>query len=273
MNFCSNVVLDKCSIIFLCNLNNKYLLLKLVNKLFNLLLIPFSLIILYVVFTGCISIIYAEVFEFNEKDYYSSSDNEPTNSQEKSTNSEDTGKENCITNQEASVLQTSTDSDTYLNNFHFIKKFDKEGNVVDSWGTVGSNDGQFLHAHGITIDLEDNVYVSDGENCNIQKFDSDGNFITKWGAKGVGPSKFMQPESMAVDSLDNVYVAEYSGKNIQKFDSDGKFLTMWGSLGCKDDQFLIPHDIAIDSEGYLYVTDSGKSHFRANYDCNNNASQ
>jgi hypothetical protein len=43
---------------------------------------------------------------------------------------------------------------------------------------------------------------------------------------------------------------------------------MWGSLGCKDDQFLIPHDIAIDSEENIYVTDSGKSHFRANYNCN-----
>jgi sugar lactone lactonase YvrE len=43
---------------------------------------------------------------------------------------------------------------------------------------------------------------------------------------------------------------------------------MWGSLGYKDDQFLIPHDIAIDSEGYLYITDSGKSYFRVDYDCN-----
>ncbi len=46
------------------------------------------------------------------------------------------------------------------------------------------------------------------------------------------------------------------------------FLTKWESLGCKDDQFLIPHDIAIASEGYLYVTDSGKSHFRVDYNCN-----
>ena len=45
------------------------------------------------------------------------------------------------------------------------------------------------------------------------------------------------------------------------------FLTIWVSLGCKDDQFLIPHDIAIDSEGYLYVTNSGKSHFRVDYNC------
>ena len=82
--------------------------------------------------------IYAQPFEVNEEDYYSTG-SESTNSQENSQNSEDSGKENCITNQEASVLQqTSPDSETYLNNFHFIKKFDREGNLVDSWGTVGS---------------------------------------------------------------------------------------------------------------------------------------
>src|SRR5215211_6465330 len=226
------------------------------NNILNLSLISFSLIILCFISTNVVyNTIYAQIFEFNEKDYYSSSDNEPTDSQEKSTNFEDTDKENCITNQEASVLQTSTDSDTYLNNFHFIKKFDREGNLVDSWGTVGSDNGQFLHAHGITIDLEDNVYVSDGENCNIQKFDSNGNFITKWGAKGVGPGKFLQPESMAVDSLDNVYVAEYSGKNIQKFDSDGKFLKMWGKEGEKIGEFKKPWGVALDSKDNVYVSD------------------
>ena len=171
------------------------MLLKFVNKLFSLLLLlPLSLIILYIVPTGFISIIYGEIFEFNEEDYYSSdqstSEKNPANSKATALDSEDTTKENCINNQEASVLQTSTLSDTYLNNFHFIKKFDREGNLVDSWGTVGSGDGQFLHAHGITVDLQDNVYVSDGENCNIQKFDKDGNFITKWGTKGRGPGKF-----------------------------------------------------------------------------------
>ena len=70
------------------------------------------------------------------------------------------------------------------------------------------------------------------------------------------------------DSDANVYVVDTRNVRVQKFDSNGNFITMWGSLGCKDDQFLIPHDIAIDSEGKIYVTDSGKSHFRANYDCN-----
>jgi DNA-binding beta-propeller fold protein YncE len=103
-------------------------------------------------------------------------------------------------------------SDSYSSDFHFVKKFDKNGTLVDSWGKVGPKDGQFLHAHGITIDSKDNVYVSDAEKCNIQKFDKDGNFITKWGTKGIGPGEFLQPESMAVDSSDKIYLAEYSRK-------------------------------------------------------------
>ncbi len=64
-----------------------------------------------------------------------------------------------------------------------------------------------------------------------------------------------------------MYVVDTRNVRIQKFDAEGNFITMWGSLGCKDDQFLIPHDIAMDSKGYIYVTDSGKSHFRSDYDC------
>jgi hypothetical protein len=71
-----------------------------------------------------------------------------------------------------------------------------------------------------------------------------------------------------VDSVGNVYVVNIRNVRVQKFDSNGNFITMWGLLGCKDDQFLIPHDIAMYSEGYIYVTDSCKSHFRADYDCN-----
>src|SRR5215211_716639 len=154
-----------------------------------------SILLLFAISTNFVSFIYAEIFEFNMVDYYESDNNpseeNPTNGgedtqqqqqQQKSINAEDTDKENCINNQIESVLYSNndlgSDSDSYSSNFHFIKKFDRNGNLVDRWGTIGSGDGQFLHAHGITVDLQDNVYVSDGENCNIQKFDNNGNFIT-----------------------------------------------------------------------------------------------
>ena len=243
------------------------------GRILNPILVSFSLIILFAISTSFVSIIYAEIFEFNPEDYYESdknpSEENPTNDeatqQQKSINAEDTDKENCINNQIESVLYSNSDlnSDSYYSsNFHFIKKFDRNGNLIGSWGTVGSKDGQFLHAHGITIDSQDNVYVSDAENCNIQKFDKNGNFITKWGTKGIGPGKFLQPESMAVDSMNNIYVAEYSGKNIQKFDSNGNFIKMWGKEGENIGEFKKPWGVSVDSKDNVYVSDQAVPRYK-----------
>ncbi len=228
---CSIVVLEKLTIIFLYNLNKYTELLKIVKNTLNLLIIIFSLMASYFFLIDFKSSIYGQEFQVNPNDYFYSKQN-PTNSQTSTTqNSEEGTKENCINNQIESVLYSGNDasSDSYFSDFHFVKKFDQDGNLIDSWGTVGSDDGQFLHAHGITIDSEDNVYVSDAENCNIQKFDASGKFITKWGTKGKGPGKFLQPESMDVDFMNNIYVAEYSHQNIQKFDSEGKFISQVSS--------------------------------------------
>jgi hypothetical protein len=144
---------------------------------------------------------------------------------------------------------------TDFSGFHHVTKFDREGNVIAAWGTKGTGPGEFLHAHGITIDSNGFVYVSDAEKCNIQKFDSDGNFITMWGTKGTGAGKFYQPEGLAVDSNDNVFVVDYSNKYIQKFDSDGNFITMWGTKGTGPGEFMKPWGIAVDSNDNIYVSD------------------
>ena len=87
-------------------------------------------------------------------------------------------------------------------------------------------------------------------------------------SEGKDEGPFIENHGIVVDSEGNVYVVDTRNVRVQKFDSDGNFITMWGELGYNNNQFLIPHDIAMDSEGSIYVTDSGKSHFRADYDCN-----
>ena len=125
-------------------------------------------------------------------------------------------------------------------------------------GKKGEKKGQFVHQHDITVDSQDNVYVTDGrENSRVSVFDSDGKFMKHWGSEGKDEGQFIENHGIVVDSEGNVYVVDTRIVRIQKFDSEGNFLTMWGSLGCKDDQFLIPRDIAMDSKGYIYVTDSG----------------
>ncbi|MGD1837285.1 MAG: 6-bladed beta-propeller [Nitrososphaeraceae archaeon] len=168
--------------------------------------------------------------------------------------------ENCIDNgNEVEYSLPSVDqvnSDSYISDFHSVRKFDKNGNLLDSWGSIGSKDGEFLHAHGITIDSKDNIFVSDAEKCNIQKFDSRGNFISKFGIKGKGPGEFLKPESMAVDSLDNIYVADFSGRNIHKLDNNGQFITMFGKKGIDfEGEFKKPWGVALDSKDNIYVSD------------------
>src|SRR5918992_4135936 len=140
--------------------------------------------------------------------------------------------------------------------FKSIKKFGSDGKFITSWGSEGTGDGQFLHAHGIAIDSSDNVYVSDDDKNIIQKFDSDGKFITSWGSEGTGDGQFLRPEAVAVDSSSgNVFVADFEGNNIQKFDSDGNFITKWGSEGTGNGQYLRLHDVGVDSSDNVYVTD------------------
>src|SRR5919112_5391204 len=70
------------------------------------------------------------------------------------------------------VPLSSVEGDRESNNplgFKSIKKFDSNGKFITSWGTEGTGDGQFLHAHGIDIDSSGNVYVTDSGNVHEKK--------------------------------------------------------------------------------------------------------
>ena len=95
------------------------------NKIIKLLSIQFSLIFLCFVTTNFISSIYAQEFEFNAEDYFSS-EQTPANSKDTvtPTDSEDTDKENCIDNPLNSLSSPNSDigSDFLLVRFSLYKK-------------------------------------------------------------------------------------------------------------------------------------------------------
>lgn len=140
-----------------------------------------------------------------------------------------------------------------------IAKFDKAGKFIKSWGSRGSDNGQFNIAHGIAIDAQGNVYVADTGNKRIQVFDGDGNFksqivnigspaalcITPGSRQYLYSSNSNPPENIDVDG--EIYKLELSGKIAGKFGKAGKLPKEFGSVNA----------ISCRNENELYVGELG----------------
>ena len=99
---------------------------------------------------------------------------------------------------------------------------------IKSWGTKGTDNGQFNHPNGISVDSKGNVFVADLLNYRIQKFTNNGDFIKSWGKPGTGNGEFNAPTDVDVDpNTGYVFVADVNNNRIQKFDNNGMFISKW----------------------------------------------
>jgi len=147
-------------------------------------------------------------------------------------------------------------------NLPSILKFDASGKLLKSFG-----EGMFVFPHGIYLDQQGNVWVTDGQGKDgkgqqVFKFSPDGKVLMTLGKAGVpgdGPDTFNQPSDVIVAANGDIFVADGHGGNtnarIVKFSKDGKFIKTWGKKGTAPGDFDTPHALAFDSEGRLFVGD------------------
>lgn len=128
------------------------------------------------------------------------------------------------------------------------------GKPVSSWGG-----GLFIMPHGLTIDDQNNFWVTDVGLHQVFKFDSKGNLLMKTGHAGEAgndTSHFDMPTDVAVAGDGSFYVSDgYGNSRVVKFSSGGKYLFEWGKKGDAPGYFNIPHGIDLDNKGYVYVAD------------------
>ncbi len=91
-----------------------------------------------------------------------------------------------------------------------IEKFDKDGNFILSFGSLGWEEGNFIQPYGISADPYYNlVYVSDPVKKEVQIFSKNGEFIYRWNKWGI--LDFSSLSGLVADGKGNLYVAsEYS---------------------------------------------------------------
>ena len=166
-----------------------------------------------------------------------------------------------------------------------VYKFDANGKLVSSFGA-----GMFVSPHGIVVDREGNVWVTDcactggsgrggardtsaprpTKGHQVFKFDHTGKVLLTLGKPGGGSGAeyFTQPNDVLVAPNGDIFVAEGhssapgSAARIIKFSKDGKLIKTWGTFGHGPDDLDQPHALAMDSRGRLFVGDRGNNRIK-----------
>jgi DNA-binding beta-propeller fold protein YncE len=132
------------------------------------------------------------------------------------------------------------------------------GQIIASWG-----DGMFVRPHGLRVDKQDNVWVTDKDAQLIYKFSHEGKLLLTIGTKGapgVDANHFDGPADLAFMPNGDFYLADgYQNNRIVKFSSEGKMLLEWGHKGSRPGEFDVPHSVAVDTQGRVYVADRSNS--------------
>lgn len=136
-----------------------------------------------------------------------------------------------------------------------VLEIDNEsGKILNSWGA-----NYFIMPHGLTVDKDNNVWVTDVGLHQIFKFTHDGKLLMKLGVSkkpGNDSLHFNLPTDIVVANNGSFYVSDgYGNSRLVKFSSTGKYLKEWGTYGTKHGEFIIPHGIAIDQNNKIYVAD------------------
>ncbi|MEF7612821.1 hypothetical protein V4F39_02790 [Aquincola sp. MAHUQ-54] len=160
--------------------------------------------------------------------------------------------------------------------------FDREGNVINSWGGDGPGYNWPATEHGIWVDNQNNVWIggNGAADRQILKFTSSGRFLMQIGQPSTDPLDSLRTDilgqvaSLTVDDRANeVYLADgYGNKRVIVFDSrTGAFKRLWGAYGNAPvdtppgpydptapvaTQFRNPvHCVRLSDDGFVYVCD------------------
>jgi hypothetical protein len=139
-----------------------------------------------------------------------------------------------------------------------VAKYEPGGRYIKSWGSRGSEPGQFNVVHGIAIDAQNNVYVGDEGNNRVQVFDADGTYKREITGVGTPTALCITPGSRQVlyvahtgdpDGMEDaaIYKVELDGRVVGKFGAAGKEAKQFGlvnSIDCRNENELLVGELS-----------------------------
>ena len=157
-----------------------------------------------------------------------------------------------------------------------VHKYSPDGKHLKSWGTPGTDPGEFNIVHNITCDADGLVYVADRGNRRIQVFDTAGKYIREftidvpvdtkrgkivYGAENpngkTGSLAPGAPDALCMTPGPNpvLFVGDLYPSRIYKVSLEGKVLGVFGQPGRNLGEFGWIHAIACPSENEIWVAE------------------
>ncbi len=128
------------------------------------------------------------------------------------------------------------------------------GALLDRWGA-----GRFIMPHGLTVDPEGNIWLTDVGLHQVFKCSPRGKILLtlgEAGVRGADQTHFNLPSDVAVLPDGSFYVSDgYKNTRVMKFSAEGRYEFEWGTPGSGPGEFNLPHGLALDAEGRVYVCD------------------
>jgi DNA-binding beta-propeller fold protein YncE len=143
-----------------------------------------------------------------------------------------------------------------------LVEFDANGKFIRAFGEG------FRRTHGLTIDRDDNLWVTDVGAHIVVKMNPRGETLLTIGTKGEAGEwneatqshRLNEPNEVAISRGGDVFVVQghTPGKGdprVLKFDKNGNFKKSWGGVGTEPGTFNVAHGAAFDAKGLLWVAD------------------
>ena len=140
-------------------------------------------------------------------------------------------------------------------------KYSPAGELIATWGRLGSAPGELFVPHGIALDPDGNVHVADRGNARVQSFSPDGELLGVWKSDELG-----RPWAITFTDDGLAFVVDGGDQppagpdraRVLVAERDGTVISSFASFGNQDGQLVRPHDIAVAADGSVYVVEVGQ---------------
>ena len=136
---------------------------------------------------------------------------------------------------------------------HRVVVYDLQGRLLTSFGSKGSEPGQFSYPVGIDAADDNRVYVADSGNHRIQIFSADGRFISSF--KVAHKDRKGRPIDVMRHSQSGNLIISSSDHRIRSYTSKGRLLKTWGRNGTSTGEFRYPATLAELEDGRVAIVD------------------